>query len=356
MRAHLYGLIAAVGLATINSTDAIAAAQQAPAALRIVVVEGEDAVNVIQQKTAVRPVVEVRDRNNLPVSGALVTFSIEGGKAASFGGASTLTVATNAAGQAAVTGLTPATAGAFQIQVSAAFQGQIATATIAQTNVVTAAAATGAGASGATGAPGTSGATGATGAAGGGLSATTLGIVGAAVGGGALVATQAARGGGDTYSGSFSGQRTTITVGSLPNGGRFSCTLTRSLSGTATLTLDIDGDRVSGLLEATGTERVTGGTCSLPPVLTNSIEDEYRVSGTTSAFGVRATHNETLPALNDPRIVRQQTTSVVFEASLSGDTVTGRGTFEERATTTGDPGGPIDETGSGTFDVTLRKQ
>ncbi|MEY4093852.1 MAG: hypothetical protein RLZZ53_1051, partial [Acidobacteriota bacterium] len=121
---------------------------QAQPALRVVVIEGEDAVNIIQQKTAVRPLVEVRDRNNLPVPGAVVTFSIQGG-ASTFGGASTLTVATNAAGQAAVTGLTPSAAGAFQIQVSAAFQGQVATATIAQTNVMTAAqAAAAAGASG----------------------------------------------------------------------------------------------------------------------------------------------------------------------------------------------------------------
>ncbi len=44
------------------------------AGLRVVVIEGEDAVNIIQQKTAVRQVVEVRDRNNLPVPGAIVTF------------------------------------------------------------------------------------------------------------------------------------------------------------------------------------------------------------------------------------------------------------------------------------------
>ena len=55
------------------------AAQQSP--LRIVVIDGEAGVNIIQQKTAVRPLVEVRDRNNLPVSGALVTFSIERGSA-----------------------------------------------------------------------------------------------------------------------------------------------------------------------------------------------------------------------------------------------------------------------------------
>lgn len=37
------------------------------AALRIVVIEGKDTLNVIQQlKTAVAPVIELRDRNNLP--------------------------------------------------------------------------------------------------------------------------------------------------------------------------------------------------------------------------------------------------------------------------------------------------
>ena len=139
-----------VMLAAVTAT---VAAQNA--AFRIVVIAGEDGVNIIQQKTAVRAVVEVRDRNNLPVPGVLVTFSIEGGKAASFGGASTLTVATNAAGQAAVTGMTPSAAGAFRIQVQAAFQGQVATATIAQTNVLTAAGAAGAlGASSASGASG----------------------------------------------------------------------------------------------------------------------------------------------------------------------------------------------------------
>jgi len=127
-------------------------AQQAAPALRIVVVEGEDGVNIIQQKTAVRPLVEVRDRNNVPVAGATVTFSIGGGgsSAAFAGGASTLTVTTNAAGQAAASGLNALSSGAFQIQVQAAYQGQIATAAISQTNFATAAAAAQAGA-GATG-------------------------------------------------------------------------------------------------------------------------------------------------------------------------------------------------------------
>ena len=119
---------------------AIAAASGQPApALRIVVIQGEDAVNIIQQKTAVAPVVEIRDRNNLPVAGATVTFTI-GGNAASFaGGVQTITVATNAVGQAAAVAINPIASGAVQIQVAAAFQGQAAAATIVQTNVLTAA-------------------------------------------------------------------------------------------------------------------------------------------------------------------------------------------------------------------------
>jgi hypothetical protein len=82
-----------------------------PSLLRIVVIAGEDAINVIQQKTAVAPVIEVRDRNDQPVAGATVRFAIQGGRA-TFNGARTLTLTTNAAGQAAATGLTPTGTGA----------------------------------------------------------------------------------------------------------------------------------------------------------------------------------------------------------------------------------------------------
>ena len=107
--------------------------------LKIVVIAGEGAVNIIQQKTAVAPIIEVRDRNNLPVAGATVTFSVSG-SGATFGTGSTLTVVTNAAGQATAAGLTPTAAGAVQINVTAALQGQVATAAITQTNFATAAA------------------------------------------------------------------------------------------------------------------------------------------------------------------------------------------------------------------------
>jgi hypothetical protein len=147
--------------------------------LKIVVLEGEGAVNIIQQKTAVAPVVEVRDRNDQPVSGALVRFAIQKGRAA-FNGARTLTATTDALGRATATGLTPIGNGPLQIGASAAFQGQTAAITIAQTNVLTAAQASAAAAGGS----GTAG-------GGGGLSHLAIaGIVGGAGAGigGALIA------------------------------------------------------------------------------------------------------------------------------------------------------------------------
>jgi hypothetical protein len=165
---------------------AVTAGVLSQAGLKIVVIAGEDAINVIQQRTAVAPVVEVRDRNNLPVSGLPVTFTI-GGSGASFGGGvSTLTVTTNALGQATAAGLTPTASGAIRVTASAVLQGQTATATIAQTNVMTAAQAAAAGGGTST----TAGTGGAAAGGGGGISATTIGIIGAAVAGGAVAATQ----------------------------------------------------------------------------------------------------------------------------------------------------------------------
>jgi hypothetical protein len=166
--------------------------------LKIVVITGEDAVNVIQQKTAVAPVVEVRDRNDIPVPGAVVTFTIAG-PGASFGGAQTLTVTTNAAGRAIATGFTPTSSGALQISASAAFQGQTAAVTISQTTFATTQAAAQAGAVVA-------------GGGGGGISGVTIGIIGAAVGGGALAVTQLAGGGESSSAGSTSTSPTTSTT------------------------------------------------------------------------------------------------------------------------------------------------
>src|SRR5262245_62902282 len=86
------------------------AAQGRDAGLRIVVIEGEDAVNVVQQKTAVAPVIEVRDRNDQPVAGAVVNFAVRNGRA-TFSGARTLAVTTDAAGRAVAAGPTPTATG-----------------------------------------------------------------------------------------------------------------------------------------------------------------------------------------------------------------------------------------------------
>src|SRR5262245_33760125 len=164
-------------ITTLLCTLAIAPAAGQSQALRIVVIEGENSVNIIQQKTAIAPVIEVRDRNDLPVAGAVVRFGISRGRA-TFSGARALTVTTNAAGRAAATGLTPTGAGALQISASAAFEGQTAVATIVQTNVLTAAeAVTAAGSGTAAGGGGGSGVAASGGAAsgtGGGLSTATL--------------------------------------------------------------------------------------------------------------------------------------------------------------------------------------
>ena len=160
--------------------------------LRIVIIEGEDSVNIIGQGTAVPTVVEVRDRNDLPVSGASVVFLLgEGGTATLNAGLSQVAMTTNALGQAAVA-VNPVASGAVQLSVNATFQGQAAAATIVQTNAASAAAA-GAGAGG--GGGGTGAATGAAGGAtGGGLgTGAIVGVVGA---GAAAAAVGAAVAGG----------------------------------------------------------------------------------------------------------------------------------------------------------------
>ncbi len=130
-------LLWAVGLMAIVPRIVSAQAANKPEKLHIVVIAGEDAVNVIQQRTAVAPIVEVRDQNNQPVVGAIVRFTVRG-KNATFGGVSTVNTTTNAVGQATVSQVTPTASGALRIEVVATSQGQTATATVTQTNYATA--------------------------------------------------------------------------------------------------------------------------------------------------------------------------------------------------------------------------
>jgi hypothetical protein len=180
---HRGGIVIGVALVALVSGGRYVASTEQAAALKIVIVEGEGAVNIIQQKTAVAPVIEVRDRNDQPVSGAIVKFAITKGRA-SFNGARTLSVTTNAAGRATAAGFTPAGSGPLHIAASAAFQGHTAAVTIAQTTVASAAEASSV-------AAGTSAAS----SSGGGLSHTALAAIlggaGAGVAGAAFAAKAA---------------------------------------------------------------------------------------------------------------------------------------------------------------------
>jgi hypothetical protein len=191
-----------------------APAQADTAALRIVVLEGEDGVNIIKKKTAVRPVVEVRDRNNSPVAGAAVTFLLPNfGPTGNFAqGGKVFTTVTDATGRATASSFQPSGAGTFQINVSASYQGQRGTTTISQTNFMTAAAAAAGGAAGA--GAGT----------GGGISAATIGIiVGVAAAAAVGVAVGVSRGGGNTpASAAAPAPVPTATIGGVSGGPVFS--------------------------------------------------------------------------------------------------------------------------------------
>lgn len=331
------------------------ASGQAPATrengLRIRVIAGEDAVNIIQQKTAVAPIVEVRDRNNLPVPGVVVTFAVEGGKAASFaGGASTLTVTTNAAGQAAAAGFSPLASGAVHINVQAAFQGQMVAATIAQTNVLTAAA----GASGGTAA--SSGATGAAAGGGGGLSATTIGVIGAAIGGGALVASQV--GGGEPESaaqdqGIYEGTFAIEMTWRFGDGRGGFCTRVERQSGTLGMELTLVNGAVSGPAQVNnGRTVVLSGNCQGGPQTgqTNTW-GMPAVPVTGSPTGMSFTQQLTYQAKDNPSSpVTLGTTTWKFSGAQRGTDIVGDYAMELRQ----DPQGFPSNSTSGVTSVTLR--
>ena len=98
--------------------------------LAIVVIAGQDAINILQPPRAVTPVVEVRDSSGRPVAGAAVTFVVQTGSGAD--GIRMRFSETDAAGRAQPIALSPTSPGPIEIQVTATFQGQRVTATITQ--------------------------------------------------------------------------------------------------------------------------------------------------------------------------------------------------------------------------------
>ena len=360
MRSVRFRALACLVLGTMFALASVpvpAQAARVAAGIRIEVIEGEDSVNVIQQGTAVAPIVMVKDENDQPVAGAIVTFAIRGGGRATFNGAQTLTVTTNAAGRAAATGLTPTGPGTLQITASASFQGQTATATIAQTNVMTASQAASAAGSGG------SGGAGGTGGGGGGMSTTTIGAIAGAGIAGTLVAVKAL--GGDSGSGggtsgpgsSGSGSSGGGTSGGGTSGGQTSTPLTLNgtysgnttyvwtysggslsgvtcnhafgYSGTLRLAITQTGASVVGTMTDTRTSTygaaaincsnglsvpIPGGAAGAPGPVT------YNVTGTTTSLGF----TQTLPTTPGNGVTQ------AFTGSLSGGVVTG--TLTERVT------------------------
>ena len=127
-------------------------AQEAGNQLNIVIVDGDGAINNIRQRIAREPIIQVEDQNHKPVAGAAVVFLLpdQGASGVFANGSGTLTVMTDAQGRAVARGLRPnKVQGKLEIHVTASHQGQTATATISQTNALSAAAgAAGAGVSG----------------------------------------------------------------------------------------------------------------------------------------------------------------------------------------------------------------
>jgi hypothetical protein len=171
--------------------SSVVAADQAPVAgqLRVIVIDGDEAANIVAERIAAEPVIEVRDREDRKVTGAVVRFLIRRTArdrvAALFSnGQSEATTLTDSVGRAQASAITPLESGSFQIDVEVSYQGQTARATIRHTNYATKADAQSAGAQSAQGAAAGAGAA-ATGvaAAGGGLS--KLAIIGIVAGGAA---------------------------------------------------------------------------------------------------------------------------------------------------------------------------
>jgi hypothetical protein len=105
--------------------------------LQILVIGGEGSINNPKQRIAREPVVEVRDRNNRPVAGAVVLFEAprSGASGTFVGGSPALRVTTNELGRAVGQGFQAnSTSGNFTMQVTATYQNATATATIHMSN------------------------------------------------------------------------------------------------------------------------------------------------------------------------------------------------------------------------------
>ena len=109
-----------------------------PEKLTVLVLQGQGAVNFIPDRRGATPVVEVRDRNALPVEGAEVEFTLpaSGPGGVFTAGGSVAKLRTNADGQAAASFAVNDKPGPFQIRVRASIGDRKGSALISQVNSV----------------------------------------------------------------------------------------------------------------------------------------------------------------------------------------------------------------------------
>jgi hypothetical protein len=107
-----------------------------PRKLSVFVLQGQGAVNSIQDRRGTTPVVEVRDQNGASVDGAEVVFTLPQSGPGGFFGPDQLTakVRSRADGQVAAPFIVNGQAGKFQIQVAATLGEQFGSAIISQSN------------------------------------------------------------------------------------------------------------------------------------------------------------------------------------------------------------------------------
>lgn len=108
-----------------------------PGVLKLVVIQGEGAINNIRTRSATAPIVEVRDENDKPVAGAEVIFQLPpaGPGGVFHGWMRSQTVRSDAQGRAAATGYAPNDqAGRFNIKVTASLGNKTGAVVIGQSN------------------------------------------------------------------------------------------------------------------------------------------------------------------------------------------------------------------------------
>ena len=114
--------------------------------LKILILDGEGAINSIKLGTAREPIVQVQDENDRPVAGAMVIFTLpdHGASGLFADGTKSLIVHTDTKGQAVARGMKPnQTAGQFKIRVDVTHQGVTTSSAVTQSNALSAAVAAG---------------------------------------------------------------------------------------------------------------------------------------------------------------------------------------------------------------------